>query len=827
LPGPSAPFLFRDLVCAPVNYEDFFEHLTGHRPFPYQRRLATGDWPELIDVPTGLGKTDAVIVAWLHRLLEGGVRTGRRLAYCLPMRVLVEQTVRTAEQRCTAAAGLFRSRELPVPSVHPMLGGFVDELWEERPEAPAILVGTQDMLLSRALARGYGMGRAKWPVHFGLLHNDCTWVLDETQLMGVGVETSAQLQGLREQLGTLGETRTIWMSATLGRSQLDTIDHAEPEGGFSTLSLDESDRDEPLVRRRTAAAKPLKAMDLTLAAKELKAYSVALAQKAGRAHEERGELTLVVVNTVERAQRVYIELCELGIEPVALVHSRFRPADRRRHEELLYAEGTRVVVATQAVEAGLDVSSRTLITEIAPWPSLVQRLGRCNRYGEDSQACAYWVDLDCGSDESLALPYDAVELDEARRLIESLSDAGPESLSRVPHAPRHVTRPVLRRRDLLDLFDTTPDLLGNDVDVSRFVRDGEDTDVLVYYRDLAGDDDPAATAPARDELVRVSISRATKVVKDLENKRKSVSDSERKWRLQPWTLSPLSRSGWTRAERRVHPGQVLLLDRSAGGYDANLGWTGEVLPPRPVDPVPTEPEATPAVESLDDDPRSHVGRWVDLTTHLGDVATEAESFATGLALPEHLRRAVTTAAAWHDLGKAHREFQRRLTQPVHDDPELAPPGEGPWAKSSHSRRPPRDSRRFFRHELASALAWLQAAPNGPDRDLVAYLIAAHHGKVRLSIRSVPGERRPDGPERLFARGVWHGDRLPEVALPDGSVVGPIELDLSPMQMGEGSWLERTLGLRDDPDLGPFRLGYLEAVVRIADWRASAKERGDA
>ena len=35
-----------------------------------------------------------------------------------------------------------------------------------------ILIGTQDMLLSRALMRGYGMSRYQWPVHFALLHND-------------------------------------------------------------------------------------------------------------------------------------------------------------------------------------------------------------------------------------------------------------------------------------------------------------------------------------------------------------------------------------------------------------------------------------------------------------------------------------------------------------------------------------------------------------------------------------------------------------------------------------------------------------------------------
>jgi len=39
--------------------------------------------------------------------------------------------------------------------------------------------------------------------------------------------------------------------------------------------------------------------------------------------------------------------------------------------------------------------------------------------------------------------------------------------------------------------------------------------------------------------------------------------------------------------------------------------------------------------------------------------------------------------------------------------------------------------------------------------------------------------------------------------------------------GEASWAELALTLRDDPQLGPFRLGALESLLRIADWRASA------
>jgi CRISPR-associated endonuclease/helicase Cas3 len=134
-------------------------------------------------------------------------------------------------------------------------------------------------------------------------------------------------------------------------------------------------------------------------------------------------------------------------------------------------------------------------------------------------------------------------------------------------------------------------------------------------------------------------------------------------------------------------------------------------------------------------------------------------------------------------------------------------------------------RAYFRHELASALAWLALHSNDADADLIAYLIAAHHGKVRMSLRALPQEvNAPDG--RLLARGVWDGDRLPMVQFADGEAVPAVELKLDLMQLGDGpqgpSWTTRTQRLLKA--LGPFQLAWCEALVRIADWRASREEQ---
>jgi len=71
----------------------------GHEPFDYQRRLASGDSgtacrSQLTNVPTGLGKTAAFVLAWLwNRVQLQNPKWPRRLVYCWPMRTLTEQEI--------------------------------------------------------------------------------------------------------------------------------------------------------------------------------------------------------------------------------------------------------------------------------------------------------------------------------------------------------------------------------------------------------------------------------------------------------------------------------------------------------------------------------------------------------------------------------------------------------------------------------------------------------------------------------------------------------------------------------------------------------------
>jgi CRISPR-associated endonuclease/helicase Cas3 len=74
------------------SFRDFFERATGQEPYPYQEKLAALPLESrLIHVPTGCGKTAAVVLAWVWRLRVDPANTPRRLGQPMLLRVLVEE----------------------------------------------------------------------------------------------------------------------------------------------------------------------------------------------------------------------------------------------------------------------------------------------------------------------------------------------------------------------------------------------------------------------------------------------------------------------------------------------------------------------------------------------------------------------------------------------------------------------------------------------------------------------------------------------------------------------------------------------------------------
>ena len=850
------------------------------RPDLWQRKFMEMDWPEILIAPTGAGKTAGVTLGWVAHRLRAPKRTPRRLVWCLPMRTLVEQTADAARDwlERLKQAGADRNKLLPEPKrdVHVLMGGVESSRWLDFPERPAVLIGTQDMLLSRALMRGYASARAVWPIEFALLHEDVQWVFDEVQLMGAGCATSAQLEAFRRLEDTrvfrhedrpCRLARSLWISATLDPKWLQTADFsppmltdAQPESEDNRLWVVDQNENGGRLRQLSFAKKNLSCADVAPSsdnAGDRRAYIDSLAATVVAAHAD-GRMTLVIVNQVPRAQALHAALKKLlaeqgGAAPaLALIHSRYRRPDRQREMDKVFAgeksvdgrSGNLIVISTQAVEAGVDISAAVLFMELAPWTSMVQRFGRANRFAElVDGADVFWIDLVGGKDENtasrLARPYGLEELWTARERLKGVTNVASAEL---PAMPAEISvRKVIRRKDLIDFFDTDPDLTGFDVDVSHYVRDSDDANIHVFWRDLSSATDELPP-PRSDELCSVPVAAAKEWLKEVRKKGKVsnlifVRDPQsRRGKKNRRKGSPPP--GWARLREDLWPGLTLLADISAGGYCEASGFTGKtadvpasVLPAAEGgqssvhDAAPeVRPDGIGDEDGYDEDPRSQIGIPILLSDHLEHVAAEAQSLCDVLEVDAGTREAVVQAARWHDLGKIHEVFQQTMLKGLvsQENPN------GPMLAKTEKRNL-RHGRPYFRHELASALAFLDHSDWSRDADLVAYLIAAHHGKVRMNLRALPRESATTDDARtgkLFARGVWEDDRLPSFDLGGGEQWDGGVLVLSVMELGWNevtgeSWTGRARDLLFR--FGPFRLAWMETLLRIADWRASSTE----
>lgn len=821
-----------------LDFAEFFARAFGgpHRAAPYAYQSALAERLEEIDIlfaPTGLGKTAAVTLAWAWRRATSPATMPRRLIWCLPMRTLVEQTKAEAQRWMDRLCGAFGDEKSP--AVHMLMGGAVDDYWRLNPERHAIIVGTQDLLISRALMRGYGMSRFGWPIDYGLLHTDALWVFDEVQLMGASLATSAQLEGFRRRWAELRPrsmrverwpapapqpARSLWVSATLRPDWLAFAEFAPDPSRM--LDWKDYDAGSPQASKRFKAGKRLHKAESSLTG-DVNAYAKSVAREALSMHQP-GTTTLVIVNTVGRAQAIARAIeSSAPAQARLLLHSRFRPGERLEVARRLAAgdDADRIVVATQAIEAGVDISSAAMLSELAPLSSMIQRFGRCNRAGERNDLGGSeirWIDV---ASDKHAAPYAPADLNHARDALKALGhDASPAALEAlVDQLQRPANGQVIRPKDFEELFDTDADLSGFDLDISPYVREGDEISVHLFWRDWAEGEEQNEQPPRREELcpapvreVQAWLNKGKEQAKAFIENPVAENDAAGRWRAIDATT-------------RLRPGQVVMLAAEVGGYTAGMGF----------DPAGAAPVADlrrtaedDGVASSDTAPGAVTGedlgsrvtrREVLLEEHLGNVAREAQAIGGALKLPDDVVEALHRAAAWHDVGKAHKAFRIVMGLPENEPPP-------PLAKST-SRSSGKPVRRHFRHELASALAFLNQHDGEPNADLVAFLIAAHHGKVRMGLRALPGERPDKGAPQSarIARGVQDDDVLPAVTLP-GERSEPTVLSLGLMALGEQagrpSWVARTQRLLADH--GPFRLAYLEALVRMADWRASAAEQ---
>ena len=338
--------------------------------YPFQEKvydLLSEGQSVILQAPTGSGKTRAALYPFL-RAWEEDRDFPRKCIYSVPLRVLANQFLEEYRER-TRNFGFLRPLDVTIQT-------------GDRPDDPKLegnlIFTTIDQTLSNFLNIPYSLSLNQGNLNAGAVVSSYL-VFDELHLHDSKTTLPTTLHLLRLLHNVVP---FLVMTAT-----------------FST-------------DRVKALAQWLNAEPLVLSANE--AMAIPSQEKTRRVHTVDAVLTaeavlqshdhrsIAICNTVGRAQALFEALCSEahnGVE-VRLLHSRFLQADRNEHEVWLqrefgnnrdeYTVESAILVATQVIEVGVDITSQVLHTELAPAASVIQRAGRCARYQhEDGDVYLY------------------------------------------------------------------------------------------------------------------------------------------------------------------------------------------------------------------------------------------------------------------------------------------------------------------------------------------------------------------------------------------------------------------------------------------------------
>jgi CRISPR-associated endonuclease/helicase Cas3 len=831
-----------------MSIEDFsarFRDLTNNEPFPWQIRLycqfignQAGGVPKVCCIPTGLGKT-SVIAVWLLAYANGAALP-RRLIYVVNRRTVVDQTTNEVLRYKVAIESMSELATLKLHynplRISTLRGQFADNGdWYEDPAVPAVICGTVDMIGSRLLFSGYGIGRNKRPLHAGFLGQDALLIHDEAHLEPAFQRLIETIEVHQKEY----EPSTSWPKLTV----MELTATTKSQESFKLESDDYSNR---IVNERMNAAKrlhlhPLK--DPKKPAKELieKALSFKSSGRAVVIFAQSVDMVLETQSALEKAKVPTENIRTLtgtmrGKERDALAgdSSRDLPPDPTfarflPHPASIATTGTVYLGCTSAGEVGVNISADHLICDLTTFESMAQRFGRVNRFGKfDECEVHVFHPGPSGWDEKQPQTVPRQNTLELLRELEKKASASPKALGELSidaRAAAFAPSPViLPASDML--FDawaltTITGKLPGRPSVEPYLhglteQNTPETyvawreDVQLLDHSTVNDTDRAELLLAYPLLAHERLREPSyRAIKSLEVIGKR-HPSHRGWLVnENGEVEQITLDWFTNKENKERiNGMTVILDPRSGGLNSagmldgeseiadDISQTAERCRSNDEANVPSDFHEifslTIPAEDEDDDPK--VLSWfalrntgevtsrkpVTLSDHVADVQRQLETILDGLSLGESLNNCLRIAARFHDDGKKRLLFQSMLGN--RNAPEV-------WlAKSGRNTRTRLEGN--YRHEFGS----LNEVPTAADlditddeRELVLHLIAAHHGRAR-----------PHFP-------------VDEVFDPNQSDQASDKLAMTvPQRFGR---LQRRYGR--------WGLAYLESLLRAADWSASA------
>jgi CRISPR-associated endonuclease/helicase Cas3 len=375
-----------------MNFRRAFEILTANPrgPFPWQESLflnwlSQGRIPTSCCLPTGMGKTNIVAV-WLIAL-GYGAEVPRRLVYVVNRRTVVDQTTNEVE-RLRDNLSKLKLPGLDVLAISTLRGQFADNReWSADPSRPAVIVGTVDMIGSRLLFSGYGVGFKARPLHAGFLGQNALIVHDEAHLEPAFQKLLEKIADEQTQCKDFAKLRVMELTATTRTTNGSSAFELTAEEKKPPEVIPESTENEPSIHTVWRRLKARKKLVLT-AAEDEKTVPGKIARIA-EGYKDQQAAVLVFLRSVEAAKAVREELRKTG-RPARLLTGTIRGKERdelvetdefkRFLKDAVQGE-TVYLVCTSAGEVGIDISADYMVCDLSTFDSMAQRFGRVNRYG--------------------------------------------------------------------------------------------------------------------------------------------------------------------------------------------------------------------------------------------------------------------------------------------------------------------------------------------------------------------------------------------------------------------------------------------------------------
>jgi CRISPR-associated endonuclease/helicase Cas3 len=388
-------------------YREFFRNATNYDPYPYQENifaLLREKKSVVLRAPTGSGKTLAVLMPFLYYRKIAN-KFVDRIIYALPMRSLAfdlyNSTVKIAIDAGFKVVDDPEKRSNQDNEICITIQ--TGELQNDHFFEGDIVFTTIDQLLSSYLTIPVSLPDRLGNINIGAIIGSLV-VFDEVHLM----EFQRSFLTATEMMNRFkGLAQFFVMTATL----------TEPTQRWLAKQIDAESVTCSVVELKSVPNWMERSRIYSFEKEPLSSDAVI------KNHKEK---TLVLCNTVDRSQKMYSELKEkLKKENIklALLHSRFFKKDRKDIEKNLQrwfgkkSDANAILVSTQVVEAGIDISCDTMHTELSPANSLIQRAGRCARYSGTGKVFIYEL-----KDSSNSLPYAKNEVDDTREEIKDFKE---------------------------------------------------------------------------------------------------------------------------------------------------------------------------------------------------------------------------------------------------------------------------------------------------------------------------------------------------------------------------------------------------------------------